>query len=95
MSERLETVARQLGLKFMVHSTNPSTNNFYISTETFYLEICIDHTGSVMHWPYNTQQFCKALNTAGAGDEDPPPEPEHPEQPRGADAAPSLCTVTD
>ena len=85
MSERLETVARPLGLKFMVHSTNPSTHNFYISTETFYLEICIDHTGSVMNWPYYTQQLCTAHhNPAGAGDEDPPPEPQHPQQPRGA-----------
>jgi len=48
MSERLETTARQMGLKFMVHSTNPNTHNFYISTETFYLEICIDQNGTVL-----------------------------------------------
>jgi len=48
MSERLETTARQMGLKFMVHSANPNQHNFYISTETFYIEICIDHTGSVL-----------------------------------------------
>eukprot|EP00092_Neocalanus_flemingeri_P076564 GFUD01094984.1.p1 GENE.GFUD01094984.1~~GFUD01094984.1.p1 ORF type:complete len:1073 (+),score=247.31 GFUD01094984.1:71-3220(+) len=48
MSERLETTARQMGLKFMVHSTNPNTNNFYISTETFYVEICIDQNGTVL-----------------------------------------------
>jgi len=48
MSERLETTARQMGLKFMVHSTNPNTHNFYISTETFYLEICIDQHGTVL-----------------------------------------------
>jgi len=48
MSERLETTARQLGLKFMVHSANPNTHNFYISTETFYVEICIDQNGTVL-----------------------------------------------
>jgi len=48
MSERLETTARQMGLKFMVHSTNPNNHNFYISTETFYLEICIDQNGTVL-----------------------------------------------
>eukprot|EP00090_Calanus_glacialis_P040316 TRINITY_DN7026_c0_g1_i1.p1 TRINITY_DN7026_c0_g1~~TRINITY_DN7026_c0_g1_i1.p1 ORF type:complete len:1050 (-),score=275.98 TRINITY_DN7026_c0_g1_i1:749-3898(-) len=48
MSERLETTARQMGLKFMVHSTNPNTHNFYISTETFYVEICIDQNGTVL-----------------------------------------------
>ena len=48
MSERLETTARQLGLKFIVHSNSSSTHNFYISTETFYVEICIDKSGSVL-----------------------------------------------
>ena len=48
MSERLETTARQLGLKFIVHSNNSNTHNFYISTETFYVEICIDKSGSVL-----------------------------------------------
>jgi len=48
MSERLETTARQLGLKFMVHSSSSSTHNFYISTETFYVEICIDKSGAVL-----------------------------------------------
>jgi len=48
MSERLETIARQMDLKFMVHSANPNQHNFYISTETFYIEICIDQTGAVL-----------------------------------------------
>ena len=48
MSERLETTARQLGLKFIVHSNSSSTHNFYISTETFYVEICIDKSGMVL-----------------------------------------------
>merc|ERR1712059_65846 len=48
MSDRLETIARQMSLKFMVHSANPSQHNFYISTETFYVEICMDQTGAVL-----------------------------------------------
>ena len=48
MSERLETTARQLGLKFMVHNSSSNTHNFYISTETFYVEICIDKSGGVL-----------------------------------------------
>merc|ERR1712059_107002 len=48
MADRLETIARQMSLKFMVHSANPSQHNFYISTETFYVEICMDQTGAVL-----------------------------------------------
>ena len=56
MSERLETTARQLGLKFMpVHSASSITHNFYISTETFYVEIIIDKTGSILETRINHQ----------------------------------------
>jgi len=47
MSERLETVARQLQLKFMAANPTPGQHSFYISTEMFYLEIGIDNNGVV------------------------------------------------
>lgn len=47
MSERLETVARQLQLKFMAANPTPGQHSFYISTEMFYLEIGIDNSGVV------------------------------------------------
>jgi len=43
MSERLETIARKMGLKFNHHNTT-----FYISTETFYLEVRMDGEGGVV-----------------------------------------------
>ena len=43
MSERLETIARKMGLKFNHHNTT-----FYISTETFYVEVRMDGEGAVL-----------------------------------------------
>jgi len=63
MSERLETTARQMGLKFMVHSTNPNTHNFYISTETFYVEICIDQNGSVLETRIHHQNIQGSISS--------------------------------
>ena len=37
MAERLETISRQMGLKFNHHNTT-----FYLSTETFYMEVTLD-----------------------------------------------------
>ena len=63
MSERLETAARQLGLKFMVHSSSSNTNNFYISTETFYVEICIDKHGIVLETRIHHQNQSSITST--------------------------------
>ena len=63
MSERLETAARQLGLKFMVHSSSSNTNNFYISTETFYVEIIIDKHGSVLETRIHHQNQSSITST--------------------------------
>jgi len=48
MSDRLESLARQMNLKFMVHSPAPSQHSFYISTETFYVEMNMSHTGAIL-----------------------------------------------
>lgn len=44
MAERLETIGRQIGLKFMGAIAHRC---FYLSTEMFYVEISIDGTGIV------------------------------------------------
>lgn len=66
MSERLETAARQLGLKFMVHSSSSNTNNFYISTENFYVEICIDNQGLVLETRIHHQNQTSTPNVIPA-----------------------------
>ncbi len=43
MAERLETIGRKIGLKFMAA---PVHGCFYLSTEMFYVEINIDGSGS-------------------------------------------------
>lgn len=44
MAERLETIGRKIGLKFMAA---PVHGCFYLETEMFYVEINIDSSGNV------------------------------------------------
>lgn len=57
--ERLESLSRQLGLKFM------DDKNLFISSDMFYLEIILDANGKVrdvkVHHECNEQQSCKEL----------------------------------
>lgn len=55
MSERLETIARQLNLKLITHAQNQSVQQFYISSENFYIEITMDKTGTVKSAVINHQ----------------------------------------
>jgi mediator of RNA polymerase II transcription subunit 1 len=71
MIERLESLTRQLGLKFMV---GPSGVELFISSDMFYLEIVLDQTGAVKdvkvhHESKLEQQSCSELvNCLSRGD---------------------------
>ncbi|EFA08558.1 mediator of RNA polymerase II transcription subunit 1 [Tribolium castaneum] len=71
MIERLESLTRQLGLKFMV---GPSGVELFISSDMFYLEIVLDQTGAVKdvkvhHDSKLEQQSCAELvNCLSSGD---------------------------
>uniref|UniRef100_A0A1Y1L2C4 Mediator of RNA polymerase II transcription subunit 1 n=1 Tax=Photinus pyralis TaxID=7054 RepID=A0A1Y1L2C4_PHOPY len=63
MIERLESLTRQLGLKFMV---GPSGTDLFISSDMFYLEIILESTGAVRdvkvhHEGKMEQQSCAEL----------------------------------
>lgn len=63
MIERLDSLTRQLGLKFMV---GPSGVELFISSDMFYLEIVLDQTGAVKdvkvhHEGKVEQQSCQEL----------------------------------
>jgi mediator of RNA polymerase II transcription subunit 1 len=58
MSERLETIARKMGLKFNHHGTT-----FYISTETFYLEVRMDQAGTVVETKIHHQSVERSTNS--------------------------------
>ncbi|XP_045477281.1 mediator of RNA polymerase II transcription subunit 1 isoform X2 [Harmonia axyridis] len=63
MVERLESLTRQLGLKFVV---GPSDVQLFISSDMFYLEILLDTSGIVQdvkvhHEGKNEQQSCAEL----------------------------------
>ncbi|KAL1137993.1 hypothetical protein AAG570_009688 [Ranatra chinensis] len=63
MVERLESVSRQLGLKFV---NGPSVLNLFISSDMFYLEVVLDGNGGVKdvkihHEGRGEQQSCDEL----------------------------------
>lgn len=63
MVERLESLTRQLGLKFM---PGPSGTELFISSDMFYLEVVLESTGVVKdvkihHEGKNEQQSCEEL----------------------------------
>lgn len=70
MIERLESLTRQLGLKF----TQPSSVELFISSDMFYLEIVLDQSGAVKdvkvhHEGKLEQQSCSELvNCLSLGD---------------------------
>ncbi|KAI4456845.1 mediator of rna polymerase ii transcription subunit 1 [Holotrichia oblita] len=71
MVERLESLTRQLGLKFV---QGPSGVELFISSDMFYLEIILDQTGAVLdvkvhHEGKIEQQSCQELvNCLSKGD---------------------------
>ncbi|GLV34478.1 Mediator complex subunit 1 [Carabus blaptoides fortunei] len=71
MVERLESLTRQLGLKFML---GPSGVELFISSEMFYLEVVLDPTGAVRdvkvhHEGKVEQQSCiELVNCLSRGD---------------------------
>nr|XP_022912854.1 mediator of RNA polymerase II transcription subunit 1-like isoform X1 [Onthophagus taurus] len=71
MVERLESLTRQLGLKFV---QGPKGVELFISSDMFYLEIILDQTGAVLdvkvhHDGKSEQQSCKELvNCLSKGD---------------------------
>ncbi|XP_046475793.1 mediator of RNA polymerase II transcription subunit 1 isoform X1 [Neodiprion pinetum] len=65
MVERLESLTRQLGLKFMLGT---SGTQLFISSDMFYLEVLLESTGAVKdvkihHEGKNEQQSCEELVT--------------------------------
>ncbi|XP_018319034.1 mediator of RNA polymerase II transcription subunit 1 [Agrilus planipennis] len=62
MVERLESLTRQLGLKFMV---GPSAVELFISSDMFYLEVILDQSGAVrdvkVHHEGKMEQSCSEL----------------------------------
>ncbi|CAG0881757.1 unnamed protein product [Darwinula stevensoni] len=61
MLERLETLSRQLGLKF--HPESPGTDCYYISADSYYVEVAIYATGGVkdVHVQHSSESAPKCV----------------------------------